>query len=359
MFTPYVDQLKLLLHQSAIGQIRWLDWLAAQLIDFLTSPLTGLRTRSYWPELVAGILIAALVFALRDRLPSQGPRAFLAWLFPKRMFIHNSTWVDCKLILANNFVTPAINLTWRLNTVFFTTGLLAVLTAAFGSAPHWLTWTTPTLILFTILFGLAEDFGYYVFHVAAHRIPVLWAFHKVHHSAETLQVFANVRVHPVEVILTGPFKAAATALVMAPALYLGVGEVSPVTLLGMNLMAAFYGAVGSQLHHSHIWISWGRVLEHVFISPAQHQIHHSSAPHHWNRNMGGNFALWDWMFGTLYVPRGRETISFGLLNGAPQPHPTLRVAYLEPFREAVPQALRERVSLVVRKITSPPLARGG
>ena len=57
------------------------------------------------------------------------------------------------------------------------------------------------------------------------------------------------------------------------------------------------------LQHSHMWISFRGLLGRVFISPAHHQVHHSDNPKHFNTNYGSCLALWDWMFGTLYVPR--------------------------------------------------------
>lgn len=347
----YVERLKELLHATVVGQSPLLEQLLDSVLDFLTGPITGLRTRSYWPELVAALALAGLVFLLRERQAGQGVRGFLGYCFPRRMFLHRSTWVDCQLIVVNHFLASLFNLTWRFNTALFTTALLGGLGWVFGPPPQALAWTGTTLVLLTILFAMAEDFGYYVFHLAAHRIGWLWAFHKVHHSAETLTVFANVRVHPVELALTGPFKAVAGALVMAPALYLFAGNADFTTILGMNLMAAFFGLVGSQLHHSHIWISWGSALEHVLISPAQHQIHHSTAPRHWNRNLGGNFALWDWMFGTLYVPLGREDIRFGLGDGVVQPHPNVLAAYVVPFLELLPS--RERLAGLAARIRQP------
>lgn len=336
MIADYVEQLKSALRDTVVGDYPWLDWFVGSTIDLLTSPFTGLRTRSYWPELVCAVAIAAVVFLMRDRQPGQRFGAFLRYLFPRHVFIHQSAWVDCKLIIANHFLMPMVDITWRLAVPLLVGIFVGVLTSLFGAPPRLWLWSTTTIIAFTILWGLADDFGYYVFHYLSHRVPWLWAFHRVHHSAETLQVFANVRVHPVELLLTGPFKNGFPALVIAVAIYLGPGDAPFATIFGINLMAAFYGMVGSQLHHSHIWISWGRTLEHVLISPAMHHIHHSTDPKHWNRNMGGNFALWDWMFGTLYVPRGREELTFGLGGQEKQPHPTLLAAYLEPFWQIMP-----------------------
>jgi hypothetical protein len=86
-------------------------------------------------------------------------------------------------------------------------------------------------------------------------------------------------------------------------------------------------------------------MEHILISPAQHQIHHSAAKKHFNKNYGSIFALWDWMFGTLYIPESYEDLTYGVAdrqgNLKDQPHPTLRAAMVLPFVESW-QALKER-----------------
>ena len=296
------------------------------------------------------------MFVLRDRRAGQGVRDFFRFCFPGAQWRHRSTWLDLQIIVLNNFFARSFMLTWRINAALFTGVLVGALTWTFGAPPHLLAWSTSTLVLYTVLLALAEDFGYYIFHVASHYNRWLWAFHKVHHSAETLTILANPRAHPVEFAVIGPCKAVTTSLVMAPALYLGTGPVNPVDFLGMNLMAVVYCVMGTQLHHSHIWISWGRTLEHVFISPAQHQIHHSTAPRHWNRNMGGNFALWDWMFGTLYVPNGREQLTFGL-GSETQPYKNGLAAYALPFWEIMPKrdAIRRHAArLLGRPAVAPP-----
>jgi sterol desaturase/sphingolipid hydroxylase (fatty acid hydroxylase superfamily) len=251
-----------------------------------------------------------------------------------------------------------MNVTWRFSEALFAGWLVKALTRGFGPSPHLLNsgahLSIASLALITLLIAMASDFGYYVFHFAMHRVPWMWAFRKVHHSAEVLTVFANVRVHPFELLFDGPARAIGISLVLGPALYLSGGKVELVTIFGMTLSAAFLGAIGAQLHHSHIWLSWGRRLNHILISPAMHQIHHSTAERHWNKNLAGSFALWDWMFGTIYVPDGREQISFGLGAGKKQPHPTLLAAYLVPFHEVLEMLPARKWLLGVTRRLVPP-----
>ncbi len=66
-----------------------------------------------------------------------------------------------------------------------------------------------------------------------------------------------------------------------------------------------------------MWISFQGWLGRIFVSPAHHQVHHSGDPKHFNKNFGSCLALWDWMFGTLYVPKKeREPLSFGFPDRA-------------------------------------------
>jgi len=115
-----------------------------------------------------------------------------------------------------------------------------------------------------------------------------------------------------------------------------------VTLFGVNAVFGLFRLLSGNLRHSHIWVAYPRWLSHLLISPAQHQIHHSVELRHRDRNMGTVFAFWDWLFGTLYVPRGRERLTFGVAQGVPQEHPTLLDAWWVPLRNIGRMALRPR-----------------
>ena len=86
------------------------------------------------------------------------------------------------------------NLFWATVTVFSiewlnnnSVGLLYLL-----QLPLWL-----KLILGVVLF----DFVTYWFHRIAHKVPLLWRFHRVHHSDTTMDASTNFRGHPIELML--------------------------------------------------------------------------------------------------------------------------------------------------------------
>ena len=332
----------------------WLGRVLASVVDLLSGPLTGENTRYHWVYLAQALFVLAIVYRARHGAGSRTLRDFWRFCFPGEIVRHPSTWVDVKLNVVNFFLGPFFKVAWRLNGAFLTASLVGGLVWAFGPAPHALPWTWPVAIGITVLVGIADDLGYYVFHIASHRISFLWAFHKVHHTAEVLTPLVAGRVHPVEMALSEPVRALFAALVMAPAVYLFAGDISLATVFGINLVAFVFAGFGDQLFHSHVRISWGPVLDRVFVSPAVHQIHHSASPRHWHRNMGGLLSVWDWMFGTLYIPRSDETITYGLSEGAPQIHTGVAATYALPFWDALPVAVRRPALAFARRLAGPP-----
>ena len=332
-----IAQIKAAIHASVLAQWGVLERAATMSVDLLTGPLTGQNTRYYWVYMVQALLVVAAVYLIQ-RKPGDKPhlRGFLRFCFPPGTYSHPSTRVDWQVNIANFFFGHLFKVAWRLNTAFLTTGVVAGVVWAFGPAPHLLHWSAWSVVGFTLLVAVADDFGYYAFHIASHRIPFLWAFHKVHHTAEMLTPLVAGRVHPIEMALSEPTRSAAVALVAGPAAYLFAGDASFATLFGINVVALLFAGAGDQLFHSHVWLSWGPMFDRIFVSPAVHQIHHSSAPRHWHRNLGGLLSVWDWMFGTLYVPDRSETFSFGLAEGQPQIHSSLLRVYALPFWEAIP-----------------------
>jgi sterol desaturase/sphingolipid hydroxylase (fatty acid hydroxylase superfamily) len=148
-------------------------------------------------------------------------------------------------------------------------------------------------------------------------------------------------VHPVEVALSEPTRAAFVSVVLALALYFFDGEPRLLTVFGITATALFFGAIGNQLLHSEVPISFGQKLDRILVSPAVHQIHHSRAVHHHNKNMGGLLTVWDWMFGTLALPVANEKVQFGLDDSGRQDHPHVLAAYLLPFWEILPEGVRQ------------------
>jgi sterol desaturase/sphingolipid hydroxylase (fatty acid hydroxylase superfamily) len=202
-----------------------------------------------------------------------------------------------------------------------------------GSAIHVGNWSAWQFGWFILGYTLAADLSVYLIHRLHHRSKILWPLHALHHSAEVMTPVTLFRKHPIwnlsascmQMLFTGTFQGAF--------IFLFYGVPSVELLFGINTVYVFYNFFGANLRHSHVWMSWGKPLSYLFISPAMHQIHHD--PTRMNRNYGETFAIWDWMFGSLYIPKHRERFAIGL--GEANPHTTLTRAYYLPVVEALRQ----------------------
>jgi sterol desaturase/sphingolipid hydroxylase (fatty acid hydroxylase superfamily) len=162
---------------------------------------------------------------------------------------------------------------------------------------------------------------------------VLWEFHKVHHSAEVLTPVTNFRVHPVYGWIFANILAVSIAIASGFGNYLFGATTYQYAFTDTNLILVVFIHAYVHLQHSHVWISFRGALGRIFISPAHHQIHHSANPKHFDKNFGSCLALWDWMFGTLYVPqKKREPLTFGFADN-PNAH-TIRGELIEPVLKA-------------------------
>jgi sterol desaturase/sphingolipid hydroxylase (fatty acid hydroxylase superfamily) len=142
--------------------------------------------------------------------------------------------------------------------------------------------------------------------------------HKVHHSAEVMTTFTELRQHPVEIIVFVNLIGLATGIAFGAMTYAFGPGVRPFTLLNGNMLLMMFLITYGHLRHSHMWIPFTGVAGRILQSPAHHQLHHSANPVHYDKNLGFALAVWDWAFGTLAIPaKTREPIVFGVAGEAP------------------------------------------
>ncbi|MCX5662097.1 MAG: sterol desaturase family protein [Planctomycetota bacterium] len=148
---------------------------------------------------------------------------------------------------------------------------------------------------------LLGDFAGYWSHRLFHRRR-LWRFHAVHHSAEELDWLASARVHPLNEIIS-------RVLAAVPLVSLGF---HPKVLAGYAPFLTFYAVF---LHANLRW-DFGP-LRAVLASPAFHRWHHSREPEARDKNFAGFFPVWDVIFGTYHLPRGRWPVDLGVDDAVP------------------------------------------
>jgi sterol desaturase/sphingolipid hydroxylase (fatty acid hydroxylase superfamily) len=143
------------------------------------------------------------------------------------------------------------------------------------------------------------DLIFYWTHRVFHTTR-LWPFHAVHHSPEHLDWLSSMRFHPVNDIVSRVCQAVPLVLLgFAPAAVLCAVPVVIVFII---------------VTHADVPWTWGP-LRHVFVSPVYHHWHHSSEPEAIDKNFAGVLVLWDWLFGTRYMPAGRLPTEYGVAGG--------------------------------------------
>ena len=305
------------------------DWVQQGISEIAGFPFDSAK-RVYVVYLFGTLFILgtlALWYGMRN---GRGAAAdVLRSFFSPRIWLHRSARLDYKMVVINPM----------LQTLFAGLGGLSLVPVALWVSDglsdfvgnvslEWPSaWVTAA---FTVALFTADDFSRFLLHWLMHRVPWLWSIHRLHHSAEVLTPLTVYRIHPIESFLYSLRMVLAQGAVLGLFFY-GFGmRLSAWEIAGANLFTYVFNFAGSNLRHSHVWLSFGPWLERVFISPAQHQIHHSNSPRHFDRNMGSFLAIWDALFGTLTLARGEKVDGFGLRKGEDSPHGNVRSAYLEP-----------------------------
>ena len=306
-----------------------------ELLAQLTTPFTLFVTnndRIYWLYLLSAFTIAFFLFVVHKQEYARSGENALAVILPKSVLLHRSSINDYLFFYTDMLFQGAFI------GVLFSSVSFAVSYFTETSLNDWLPVLKGRLqdvhgmaLLSTVFLAAAADFALFFSHFLQHRIPWLWEFHKVHHSAEVMTPITVFRMHPVDNMLAFSMGGLLSGLALGCAAFLMGHNVIFYNVAGVNVILIVFYLLGYNLRHSHIWWSWGPSFSRIFISPAQHQIHHSSAPEHFDKNLGFTFAFWDGLFGTLYVPKAKETIVFGLGAEENEKFSTFWSLYLMPF----------------------------
>ena len=251
-------------------------------------------------------------------LPDFGRLLLLAAVFVplERLFALHSAqrilrrqWLNDVIYFALNGSIIGIGTTLlAISTILAAEALVpAPIQQAVAGQPFWLQ---------TLEVILLADLGFYVAHLAFHKIPFLWKVHAVHHSIEELDWLAAHRVHPVDQILT-------KSISLLPIFAAGFSTEAITTF------AVIYGW-HSILLHANVRLDIGP-LRWLVASPQFHHWHHANQPEAFDKNFAGQLAFLDVIFRTAYLPRGSGPVRYG--TDDPVPDSYLR-QLIYPFRPA-------------------------
>jgi sterol desaturase/sphingolipid hydroxylase (fatty acid hydroxylase superfamily) len=151
-----------------------------------------------------------------------------------------------------------------------------------------------------VLVLLVLDFAFYVTHVAMHKIPGFWRFHRVHHSDPAVDVTTTVRQHPGESVIR----------------YVALGVFACALGASPGAFAVYRAAVALNglLEHANLrlplWLD--RLLALVTTWPNLHKVHHSRDAAQTDTNYSNLFSIWDRLFSTFTPSREAANVVYGL-----------------------------------------------
>jgi sterol desaturase/sphingolipid hydroxylase (fatty acid hydroxylase superfamily) len=311
----------------------------------LWSPGSDFSLLSLFAAFCVGAL--SLVWKRRSGNRPLKLKVLLRAVFPRWLIKSASSKADIGFFFFNSFFGIIIFgwaiVSYHLVSKYTNDGFAAV----FGSMPPSSMPAVYATLILTVALFIAYELGYWLDHYLSHTIPFLWEFHKVHHTAEVLSPLTNYRVHPVDSVVFGNILALSMGATEGATNYLFGRVTDQFVISNSNIIAVAFTYLVSHLQHSHFWISFPGIWGYLLLSPAHHQIHHSVNPIHFNKNLGSCLAIWDWCFGTLYVPsREREKLVFGVEPKDSRAH-TMSEALIAPvghaFGHVVPSVRRPRV----------------
>ena len=130
---------------------------------------------------------------------------------------------------------------------------------------------------------VAYDFVYFLWHVASHRIPLLWALHEVHHQSRDYNLTVSLRLGVAASVSQLPFDLLLALAGVPLPVFIAARIAHSAIMFGMHSRyAGDLGIVGA-----------------LFNTPAYHRVHHSIEARHHDKNFGGVFIVFDRILGTF------------------------------------------------------------
>jgi sterol desaturase/sphingolipid hydroxylase (fatty acid hydroxylase superfamily) len=241
-----------------------------------------------------GLVVLSLVFFLVERLVGRGR---------VQPVVRRGWWTDVTYWFVTILLTkPLVRLLLILPAVgLVLTQVTTVDVLRLGEYRGYGPLSRQPLWLQAIAIYLLADFIGYWTHRLFHT-GKWWPFHAVHHSSEDLDWLGSVRVHPVNDLVNK------------------LAQVTPILLLGFNPTVTLSTAPVLTLYaiFLHANVNWDfGPLRAVIATPVFHRWHHSRDREAWDKNFAGLLPLWDILFRTHYMPRGRWPENFGIHEPMP------------------------------------------
>lgn len=150
------------------------------------------------------------------------------------------------------------------------------------------------------IFFIISDFVQWNTHRLLHRMPILWNFHKVHHSVKEMGFAAHLRYHWMEPV------------VYKSLLYIPIAVIGGFDAKDVAIVYFFAIAIG-HLNHANLGWDYG-AFRYILNNPKMHIWHHAKKmPEHvkYGVNYGLTLSIWDYLFKTNYIPHDGKDVELG------------------------------------------------
>lgn len=286
-------------------------------LEYIINP----NKRLFWVYIISSIFLAILYFYYSKKSSKV--------ILSSKLWLHPSAKLDYYYFFLSYFINILLLIPFIISAKTIAFSINKFLYLQFDYFENSFFSYESIILMYTLSLFFVSDFTRYWLHRFLHTVPFLWEFHKVHHSAKVLTPITFYRVHPIENLLFGLRYSLSIGFVTGIFIYFFGAMIDIYMIFGVNLFLFLFSLLGSNLRHSHVPFSYGKYLEKIFISPKQHQIHHSKK--YFNKNYGGYLALWDRAFGTLKLSNEVSVLKFGLRKEQMKDYSSLLSLLIRPF----------------------------
>lgn len=272
-------------------------------------PLDDPGSRLFHLNIVIAVILAVIWLCFSEQGLSR--KSLRNTFFRKKYWWNRSTRVDYQIYLINSLLKVFLIIPFLDFTFFISREVaegLVHLTGDFANLPS----RSLYILLFTVGAFVWDDFLRFFQHFLMHQNKFLWRIHSTHHSAKVLTPITLFRNHPLESAIAALRNSLSLGVATGIFVYLFSAQLSLWTLLGVNVFGFLFNLLGANLRHSQVPLEFPPWVEKIFISPKQHQIHHSIAREHFDKNYGVSLAIWDRLFGTIIYSKQTGKLRFGI-----------------------------------------------
>jgi len=170
-----------------------------------------------------------------------------------------------------------------------------------------------------IIAFLLMDLAFYYWHLANHKVPILWRFHNVHHIDPDLDVTTSFRFHFGEIALSAIFRIVQVSLIgISPAAY---------------IIYEFCFTANTMFQHSNVKlpIKFEGILNLFIVTPRMHAIHHSQYRVETDSNYSTVFSWWDRLHKSIRLNVPHDKIVIGIPAYVKRDDNKIRNLLLLPF----------------------------